>query len=103
MLDFRLLGPLEVVGENGPLTLAGTRQRATLAILLLSANRVVPIDRIADDLYAGTPPVTAVTQVHRQISEVRKPLGSESSIAGWVSEYATRTSFTSSGVTGRRR
>ena len=80
MLDFRLLGPLEVVGENGPLTLAGTRQRATLAILLLSANRVVPIDRIADDLYAGTPPVTAVTQVHRQISELRKLLGSESSI-----------------------
>jgi len=53
MLDFRLLGPLEVVGDDGPLKLGGIRQRATLAILLLSANRVVPIDRFADDLYGG--------------------------------------------------
>ena len=80
MLDFRLLGPLEVVGDDGPLKLGGIRQRATLAILLLSANRVVPIDRFADDLYGGEPPVTAVTQVQRQVSELRKLLGSESSI-----------------------
>ena len=80
MLDFRLLGPLEVVGDDGPLKLGGIRQRATLAILLLSANRVVPIDRFADDLYGGEPPVTAVTQVQRQVSELRKLLGGESSI-----------------------
>src|SRR5947199_291548 len=80
MLDFRLLGPLEVVGGDGPLKLGGIRQRATLAILLLSANRVVPIDRFADDLYGGEPPVTAVTQVQRQVSELRKLLGAESSI-----------------------
>ena len=80
MLDFRLLGPLEVVGDDGPLKLGGIRQRATLAILLLSADRVVPIDRFADDLYGGEPPVTAVTQVQRQVSELRKLLGAESSI-----------------------
>ena len=80
MLDFRLLGPLEVVGDDGPLKLGGIRQRATLAILLLSANRVVPIDRFADDLYGGEPPVTAVTQVQRQVSELRKLLAGESSI-----------------------
>ena len=80
VLDFRILGPLEVVAEHGPVRLGGTRQRATLAILLLNANRVVPIEQIADDLYAGAPPVTAVTQVQRQISELRKLLGSESLI-----------------------
>ena len=42
-----------------------------LAILLLEANRVVSIDRLADELYGGEPPVSAVTQVHRQISELR--------------------------------
>ena len=80
MLEFRILGPLEVVGENGPIRLGGPRQRATLAILLLNANRVVSIERLADDLYAGRPPVTAVTQVARQVSELRKALGPEAGI-----------------------
>jgi DNA-binding SARP family transcriptional activator len=43
--------------------------------LLLNSNRVVSVDRLADDLYSGAPPVTAVTQVQRQISELRKLLG----------------------------
>ena len=80
MLQFRILGPLEVVGDHGPLRLGGPRQRATLAILLLNANRVVSVDRLADDLYSGAAPVTAVTQVQRQISELRKVLGDESII-----------------------
>lgn len=80
MLDFRILGPLEVVGEKGPIHLGGPKQRATLAILLLSANRVVSVERLADDLYSGAAPVTAVTQVQRQISELRKILGSASGI-----------------------
>jgi DNA-binding SARP family transcriptional activator len=80
VLEFRILGPLEVVGEHGPLRLGGPRQRATLAILLLNVNRVVSVDRFADDLYAGAAPVTAVTQVQRQVSELRKALGAESMI-----------------------
>ena len=75
MLEFRLLGPLEVVGGDGPLQLGGPKQRATLAILLLGANRVVPVERLADDLYHGAAPVTAVTQVQRQVSELRRLLG----------------------------
>ena len=76
MLEFRILGPLEVVGEHGPVRLGGSRQRATLAILLLNANRVVSVDRIVEDLYAEAAPVTALKQVQRQISELRKALGS---------------------------
>ena len=77
VLEFRILGPLEVVGPNGQVQLGGPKQRATLAILLLNANRVVSIDRLADELYAGRAPVTAATQVHRQISELRKALGDQ--------------------------
>jgi DNA-binding SARP family transcriptional activator len=54
--------------------LGGPKQRATLAILLLDANRVVSVERLADALYAGAAPVTAVTQVQRQISDLRKVL-----------------------------
>ena len=75
MLEFRILGPLEVVGDEGPISLGGPKQRATLTILFLDANRVVSVERLADDLYSGAAPVTAVTQVQRQISELRKALG----------------------------
>jgi len=78
MLEFRILGPLEVVDEHGPVRLGGPKQRATLGILLLNPNRVVSVDRLADDLYAGAAPVTAVTQVQRQISDLRKALGPRS-------------------------
>ena len=46
-----------------------------LAILLLNADRVVSIDRLADELYGGEPPATAVAQVQRQVSDLRKLLG----------------------------
>ncbi len=68
---FRILGPLEAVSPSGPIRLGGPRQRSVLAILLLEANRVVSIDRLADELYGEAAPVTAVTQIHRQISELR--------------------------------
>ena len=90
MLEFRILGPLDVVDESGPVDLGGKRQRATLAILLLNANRVVSVDRLADDLYAGAAPATALKQVQRQISELRKALGSESVIETRSPGYVIR-------------
>ncbi|HEY8407371.1 MAG TPA: AfsR/SARP family transcriptional regulator [Gaiellaceae bacterium] len=75
MLEFSILGPLEAAEDGRVVRLGGPKQRAALAILLLSANRVVSVERLADDLYAGAPPVTAVTQVQRQVSELRKVLG----------------------------
>ena len=90
VLEFRILGPLEVVGEHGPVRLGGPKQRATLAILLLNVNRVVSIDRLADDLYSGAAPVTAVTQVQRQISELRKALGRESTVETQSPGYVIR-------------
>jgi DNA-binding SARP family transcriptional activator len=92
VLEFRILGPLEVVGEQGPIRLGGPKQRATLAILLLSANRVVSVERLADDLYAGAAPVTAVTQVQRQVSDLRKALGSASVIETRSPGYVVRLS-----------
>jgi len=92
LLEFRILGPLEVVGDQGPIRLAGPRQRATLAILLLNANRVVAVEQLADELYAGAPPVTAVTQVQRQISELRRLLGSASVIETRPPGYVIRLS-----------
>jgi DNA-binding SARP family transcriptional activator len=70
--EFGILGTLVARREGRELDLGGRKQRAVLALLLLRANRVVSIERLSEDLYAGDPPASAVTQVHRQVSELRK-------------------------------
>ena len=77
VISFGILGPLEARRDGAEVALGGRVQRAVLALLLLEAGRVVSIDRIADELYAGDAPATALTQVHRQISDLRRALGEE--------------------------
>src|SRR4051794_39148477 len=76
-MDFRILGPLEVHDDGRPLALGGTKQRALLALLLLHANRVVPRDRLIDELWATDPPDPARTALQVQVSGLRKALGRE--------------------------
>lgn len=71
-IDFRILGPIEVAREVGPVRLGGPKQRAVLATLVLHANRVVPVEQIADDLYGDAVPATAVAQVRDHVSQLRK-------------------------------
>jgi DNA-binding SARP family transcriptional activator len=73
-MEFGILGTLEARRDAEELELGGRNQRAVLALLLLQANRVVSIDRLSGSLYGDETPVTAVTQVHRQVSELRKVL-----------------------------
>ena len=51
-MEFRLLGPLEVIGDDGAsVPLGGARPRALLALLLLNANDVVSTDRLIDGVW----------------------------------------------------
>jgi DNA-binding SARP family transcriptional activator len=75
MLDFRVLGSLEVSDETGPLLLGGQKQRSVLALLLLEAPRPVPTDRLIDLLWGEQPPRTAATSLQNFISQLRKSLG----------------------------
>jgi DNA-binding SARP family transcriptional activator len=50
-MEFRLLGPLEVLVHDRSLVLGGGRQRALFAVLLLNANEVVSTDRQGDALW----------------------------------------------------
>jgi DNA-binding SARP family transcriptional activator len=73
---FRLLGPLEAVGDDGePLALGGQKQRAVLALLLLRANRVVSTDFLIDSLWGVNPPRTVATSLQNSIAALRKLLG----------------------------
>jgi predicted ATPase/DNA-binding SARP family transcriptional activator len=73
-LEYRVLGPLEVLGEDGSLPLGGAKQRALLALLLLNANRVVARERLVDELWPDDPPETAVATVQVYVSRLRKLL-----------------------------
>lgn len=76
-MEFRILGPLEVVGEGGPLRLGGRNQRALLALLLLNVDEVVSTDRLIDGLWAENPPRTAPTSLQNAVSQLRKLLGAD--------------------------
>ena len=47
-MQFRILGPLEVVDGDSVVPLAGVKQRALLALLLLNVNEVVSSDRLIE-------------------------------------------------------
>ena len=74
-VEFRILGPLEVVEEERLLTLGGPRQRALLAILLTRANEIVSNDRLIDELWGARPPRTAANALQYHVSQLRKTLG----------------------------
>jgi DNA-binding SARP family transcriptional activator len=88
--DFRILGPLQAHRDGDELGLGGRNQRAVLALLLLQANQVVSIERLAEELYGDATPVSAVTQVHRQVSELRRVLDLPRSDADAASVIETR-------------
>ncbi len=71
-MEVRILGPLEVTGERGALSLPGGRARALLAILGVHGGQVVSIDRLIDDLWGAAPPVTARAKLHGLVSSLRK-------------------------------
>ena len=75
-MDFRLLGPLEVVSDHDqPIALGGVKQRSLLAVLLLHANELVSTDRLVDQLWGAAPPATAAKSVQVYVSRLRKALG----------------------------
>ena len=75
MVEFRVLGPLEVVRDGEPVAIGGLRRRAVLAMLVLEAGRVVSVDRLVDGVWGEEPPDTAVTALHGHVSHLRRALG----------------------------
>ncbi|MDP9232678.1 MAG: AAA family ATPase [Actinomycetota bacterium] len=76
-MEFRLLGPVEVCGDNGPLPVRGAKQRALLTLLLLHANEVLSRDRLIDELWGERPPATAAKALQVYVSQLRKLLEPE--------------------------
>jgi DNA-binding SARP family transcriptional activator len=75
--EFRLLGPLEVLVDGKPLRIAAAKPRALLALLLLNRNRVVPTERLIDELWGDEVPGRATKTLQVYVSQLRKALGPE--------------------------
>ena len=73
-IDYRLLGVIEAVAGGRVLDVRGHRQRALLAILLLSANEPVTRDTLIDKLWADRPPSGAQHTLDVCVSRLRKAL-----------------------------
>jgi DNA-binding SARP family transcriptional activator/ABC-type transport system substrate-binding protein len=71
-MEFRLLGPLELIRDGAVVPLAGEKQRALLAVLLVHANEPVSRDLLLEELWAGRPGAGHSLEI--QISRLRKTL-----------------------------
>ena len=66
-MEFRILGPLEVVEGDRPVALGPAKERALLALLVLHANEVVPSGRLIDELWGEAAPRTVAKSVQLHV------------------------------------
>ena len=75
-VEFRVLGPVDVIDNGDTVALGGRQQHRLLAVLVANRGRVVPVDRLVEVLWPGEDgPVDAVATVHTYIARLRRALG----------------------------
>ena len=74
-VSVRLLGPVELLDRTGAaLDAGGGKQRAVFALLAAEAGRVVPLDRLIDELWRDDPPARATASLQAYVSRLRAQL-----------------------------
>jgi WD40 repeat protein/DNA-binding SARP family transcriptional activator len=73
-MRFRVLGPLEVEADDGPLVLGGPKERLLLALLLTRPNQVVSVKALIAGLWGDQPPPTAARTLQSHIKRLRRVL-----------------------------
>jgi predicted ATPase len=74
-MEFRILGPLEVLDGQRVIAFGAAKQRALLGVLLLHANEVVSPERLIDELWGQRPPASAAKVIQGYVSQLRRRLG----------------------------
>jgi len=73
-MQFRVLGPLEVEADGGPVVLGGPKERLLLALLLARPNRVVSVEALIQGLWGGHPPRSAGKTLQAHVVRLRRAL-----------------------------
>jgi DNA-binding SARP family transcriptional activator len=76
-LEFRVMGPIEVLRDGGPLLVPGRTAIVVLAGLLLSPNRVVPANRLIDWRWGVSLPAHPRAALHSGVARLRRLLGDD--------------------------
>jgi branched-chain amino acid transport system substrate-binding protein len=74
-MRYRLLGPLEVEDDDGPVRIRPGRESSLLALLLVHRGSALAPDRIIEELWPDRPPENAAKSVQVYVSRLRKALG----------------------------
>jgi DNA-binding SARP family transcriptional activator len=74
VIEFRVLGPLEVVRQGRVVEIGAGKKRALLAVLLLHAKEVVSTDRLIEEVWGERAPATAAKILQGYVSQLRKVL-----------------------------
>ena len=109
-----VLGPLEVVGPDGPVPVGGPVPRRILCALLVRPGAVVPVDALIDAAWGDNPPPSAERTLVSHLTRLREalagggdrpPRGSSTSPAatGWWSRPRRLTRSSSNSPSGRSR
>jgi DNA-binding SARP family transcriptional activator len=71
-LDFGVLGPLQMCIDGTPLPLGTPKQRAVLAMLVMSRNRPVSSDSLVTAAWEQFPPPEPKASLHSYVSNLRR-------------------------------
>ena len=74
-MEFRLLGPLEVIEGGQSRPIGGPKQRTALVHLILRANHDVPPERLIEEIWGADPPPAARSTLRGYLSHLRGALG----------------------------
>jgi DNA-binding SARP family transcriptional activator len=74
----RVLGPIDILTSDGPVSVGGARPRAVLGALVVGAGHAVSIDHLVDTVWAGSPPSSTLNTLQSYISDLRHILGAKS-------------------------
>jgi DNA-binding SARP family transcriptional activator len=72
LVEFRVLGPLVVLADDGPeIALGGPKEKSVLALLLATSGQVVDTDRLVEELWAESRPGAGRKTVQAYVSRLR--------------------------------
>jgi len=74
-MEFRVLGPFEVINDGRLVTPSAPKLHRVLALLAVRANNVVRVDQLIDELWDERPPPSATTTLQTYVYHLRKQLG----------------------------
>jgi len=86
--EIRVLGPLEIIGERGPIPLGAPKERRLLAALVAEGGKTRSSGALADAIWGESPPPSAPKLLQVYVSKLRKRLPTTARIRTRGSGYA---------------